>query len=299
MRFTLFIITILLTISGIGQNISDVNNVFAFKLFSKIDTEKENIIISPYSIYEATGQVYIGANNKTKEEIANTLDIDKGKLNKLKKYRSFLKNVQDSTTEILQANAIWIKNDFKVKRCYKHKLKRYFNGVKAVLTSAAEINKWISKKTNNKITEIVDDNDVKSSELIITNAIYFNAKWEKEFLARATKEKDFYTHLKKIRVKMMYKKSHFNYCKETNYQAIELPYKGGNFSLIAILPAESNKEFVLNANIYNKIINNLTKTEVKLNIPKFKIKTSVELRKSLKKTGMQRCFTKDADFQMV
>jgi len=52
------------------------------------------------------------------------------------------------------------------------------------LTSADEINSWVSKHTRGKITEIVTPESVQNSDAILVNAIYFNGKWSEPFPGR-------------------------------------------------------------------------------------------------------------------
>ena len=291
----------ILAIAGMSvfsQN-SSVNNKFAFKLLNKTTNNKENVIISPYSVYEALGQVYLGAEGTTKTEISNVLDIDKNKISQLKKYRKSLLSKQDSLTQINIANGIWIKPDFKTKFCYRKRLNKYFNTKVYKLENAKQVNFWVSENTNNKIKKVVDDNDVNNSDLIITNAIYFKAKWETEFMARATKDKEFTSPEGKIKVPTMYKHSHFLYMQNKKFQAIELPYKGKKFSLLVVLPNENAKNLALSEDVYSQILNSLSKTDVKLSLPKLKSKTSLDLKDNLSQMGMKSAFGKDANFKKM
>ncbi len=285
----------IITLNAMSQN----NNDFAFKLFNQTISSTDNIITSPYSVTEAMAAAYAGAENNTKKEFEKVLFFNDNTPKQLKTYKNFLKKSQDSTTQVSLANAIWVKPDFKIKFCYKHKLKKKFGSEAFKLTSANDINNWVAKNTNNNIKKLVEDNDVNSSKLIITNVIYFKAAWEKKFNEKSTKQKTF-TNGKgeKTKAMFMFKHAHYKYFKNDKLQAIELPYKGNNYSLLVILPEKINTN-IINNDTYNEILNKLENKDIKLFLPKFKFKSSVELSETFKKMGLKEAFSTNADFSKI
>jgi hypothetical protein len=150
---------------------------------------------------------YLGAKNNTKTVMENTMHYNKKTAKNFKSLNKTMKSYNDSNLVLDIANALWIEKDFKLKFCFKKKNKKYFKSAVYPKTTADKINKWASDNTNDKIKEIVDDNDVKGSKLILTNAVYFNAEWKYPFITKSTKKDKFLTADKKeVTVKMMYHK---------------------------------------------------------------------------------------------
>ncbi|MDI3485405.1 MAG: serpin, partial [Methanolobus sp.] len=55
-----------------NYDIATANNAFAFDMYSMVIVENEqNVFFSPYSIFTAVAMCYDGAENSTKEQIAN------------------------------------------------------------------------------------------------------------------------------------------------------------------------------------------------------------------------------------
>ena len=98
-----------------------------------------------------------------------------------------------------------------------------------------ELNEWVSKKTNNKISEIPGFN--KDIKLSIVNAIYFLGEWESCFDTKNNKKKKFYTiDKRKVEIDYMKKQYRYRYYEDSEIQSLYLPYKCNQFSMIIILP---------------------------------------------------------------
>jgi hypothetical protein len=67
---------------------------------------------------------------------------------------------------------------------------------------------------------------------ILTNAIYFKGQWEKEFEKKATKDEDWHGP-KSCKVSMMQQFGGYLYYEGDGFQALDLPYKGGQLSMHA------------------------------------------------------------------
>ena len=73
--------------------------------------------------------------------------------------------------------------------------------------------------------------------LVILNAIYFKGLFVTKFDVAKTEDQPF--HLldgSKQTCKLMSMKKDFSYMQGKNFQAVELPYKGGNISMSIMLP---------------------------------------------------------------
>ena len=55
-----------------------------------------------------------------------------------------------------------------------------------------EINQWVEKQTNGKIQNLIPESGVSASTLmVLVNAVYFKARWDKVFVKEGTMEEDF------------------------------------------------------------------------------------------------------------
>jgi len=164
------------------------------------------------------------------------------------------------------------------------------------------VNDWVSDQTKGKINDLVPGSSInQSTRLILTNAIYFNAAWLHRFNKSKTKDGTFYlTNGQEVEVPMMtQKETFFGYFWGDGYQAVELPYTGGELSMIILLPdAGRFKEYeaVLDAETVRTVSNGLRSTEFILTMPKFEFESDFSLIDVLSEMGMPDAFFDTADF---
>jgi serine protease inhibitor len=191
------------------------------------------------------------------------------------------------------------------------------------------INAWVEEKTHNRIQnmlapDVLDDEAKKLVRLILTNAIYFKGEWAEVFPQGATKDDDFFLGGdKKQRVPMMAyhgmnvsryaafegdgtlfdtpqrinlgendpKKT---YPGDNGFQMLELPYKGGEVSMVVLVPRSADGlaalEKKLNSGDLQGWIGKMAKREVHVFLPKFKLETDYAMEDTLKQMGMARAF---------
>ncbi|MHC1754855.1 MAG: serpin family protein [Methanosarcina sp.] len=290
-------------------DIAAANNVFAFDMYSQLAQletgEQGNVFFSPHSISAAMAICYEGAEGTTKEQISNVFYFPANRtVLKVRMERMNDKiNSVNSDYELQTANALWVQDGYPVKEAYIHNVKKYYDGGVTNLdfvgkpdTSRNTINEWVEARTNDKIKDLVPEGLIKTdTRIIITNAIYFNGKWEHEFDKEMTTKKTFYpTEGEEISVDMMYMSNNFNYGENSKAKIIELPYKGNDLSMYIVLPKDENiKKFETDftVNDYTKLKNNMDSTEdVETTIPKFKFETKTELSDSLIEMGVVDAF---------
>ncbi|GER92390.1 serpin family protein [hot springs metagenome] len=302
------------------NNISDGNNKFAFDLYSNLTQGKEdkNAFFSPFSIVSAMGMTYEGAKGKTKEEMQKVFHFlvdDKARREGFLKLISEI-NKKDKKYELHTANALWVEKSYKILEDYLKTVEKYYYGkatnVGFIDPSEREqavflINSWVMGNTKGKIKDIIKPQAVShDTRLILTNAIYFKGKWKLQFDKKLTKDEDFKVSTeKKLKVPMMRMAMkgfndypEFNYAETDELQAIELPYEGGELSMLILLP-KGNLEGIEKTLTYERIEEikrSLSLRPVDLYLPKFKFETEYSLKPVFSDMGMPTAFSNDADF---
>jgi len=153
----------------------------------------------------------------------------------------------------------------------------------------------ISVQTEGRIDELIGEGDLDPGTfLVLTNAIYFKAEWFSPFMEEKTHDAQF-TLLdgSTVTVSMMEQVMSFNCTEGSNYQAIELNYKGHDFSMVILLPDYGEfEEFEasLDAQKVDEIINNMDGDAVILSMPKFNYDSDIRLEQILKDMGMPNAF---------
>lgn len=296
------------------------NTDFAVKVYQQLSAGSvgENVIFSPFSISIAVGMTYIGAKGSTANQIGRALMLNNaGNVKQAEFTKAILKIVQDYITMLKQkdstftlqiANRVYANAKSSLRDKYKKKVQKYYHA--EVVSSdfeadpdavTADINKWISDETNNKISKAIGDGIIsKDTMLVLVSAIYFKGIWDHQFAAENTKQAPFWINDDiNLSVDMMHQEEEFKYAvsSKLNAKVLELPYVSEKLSMFIILPNEvsglKDLEQKLNAPDLFDIPSSLSSTKVRVSIPKFKIEENYDLSAALTGLGIKDMFDSD------
>lgn len=285
---------------------------FGLELFAKINELEgdKNIFISPLSISMALGMTLNGAEGETYDAIQSTLkfnSLTNQEINEAYQTLIQLLTQVDSKVIFQIANSIWHTNSMQFEDEFINVNKKYFDAEVAGLNfndvnSVNIINNWVKSNTNGLIEKILDAIP-ESAVMYLINAIYFKGTWKYEFDKNETIDDSFnLPNGEKISCKMMAQTNeNFSYFSNNQFEAIDLPYGDGHFSMTIILPNE-NTEIIdvinqLNSENWNNWLNNFEKQMGTLQLPKFQIEYDLSLNDVLKSLGMENAFIPgQADF---
>jgi serpin B len=283
------------------------NTEFALDLYHQLAAEKpdENLFFSPHSLSTALAMVYAGAREETEAQMADVLHFSQPQEDLHAAFNALdLKLSRDieGDFELHIANALWCQTGYEFLPDYLDVLAVNYGAGMRLLDFAskperarAEINQWASKQTRGKIEDLIPAGLIDPlARLVIANAVYFDAAWESTFKQSATHEQPF-TLLDgaEVTVDMMHQTHRFDYAEGDGWQAVSLPYDGGEFSMVVLLPArEQFSEFdaALDGPRLAGILDALARQEVRLSMPKFDSLASFLLRDALAALGMPDAF---------
>jgi len=305
-------------LSDIGKKLSCQTNEFAFNLLKTVYTNNDNrrnMLLSPLSVTLALSMLNNGAAGITQEEIQQTLgygDVSREDINTFAQKIVNAMQTLDRRGKFEWANSMWIQTDFPVINVFKEVNHKYYDAeIQNVdfnqSATLKTINDWVSEKTHEKIPTILDEMDT-SVRVLLLNAIYFKGYWTEPFDKNLTVDGIFRTSIgTEQTVATMHKTSILlPYVKLENYEAVELPFGNGAFSLVVVLPAANTDISTLVAQTsgewWSQIVDNLGSQpyEVHLEIPRFRLSYEKVLNDDLRALGMQSLFDlKTADFSLI
>jgi serpin B len=288
-----------------SNEVSTTINEFDFSSkLMKYMPQDQNYMFSPFSIKMALAMVTNGAEGKTKDELLKTLGINNiEEFNK--EAQSLMETInKDQNVKFNIANSIWLNtgDDASSKAKFNDQfndiISKYYFGEAAKVNNenaVKTINDWISKKTENRIKDVIPDNKFTTA---IVNTIYFKGKWSNPFKKEATIKKEF-TDIKgqKSQIDFMNNIDHIKYFEDEGSQVIALPYKGDKISMYICLPKE--KDFIFDSSYLEKAVSNMNIEKVNLSIPKFKTEFGTGLKDILIKMGIVTAFSNKAQFSKV
>ena len=297
------------------QGLVQAGNTFAFNLYRQVLKQQESsFMVSPLSIEYALSMLCNGAAGNTQTEILNLLGYNAGEMadvNEFCKYLTKSLYEVDNTVKLNISNAL-IANTAKarLKKDYISTLTNYYAALAKGYNFGSEnaaalsyINNWAKEQTNGMIPKLLDDLDPTTYALLM-NAIYFKGIWceEVKFDTKDTKADKFTREDgTEAKVDYMNKQAEMLYRAEAGFQMVGLSYGNSAYQMVVMLPDKGKKLSDMASALTGETFPSMrmSKTTVKLKLPKFETENKIELNEILQALGMKLSFTGGADFSAM
>lgn len=274
-----------------------------------------NAVISPYSIEQALAQLALGARGQTATQIARALGARS--VDQLDASTSSLGNYLGQTTsranvkiepQLSNANSIWLQSNLAVNASYLRDADSTFGMLVKRIDFAsgseaarATINQWVSKQTHQHIQQLFPAGSITSDTLLaLVNALYLNARWATPFDRAATAPASFRTAsgaTTRPEFMSLDEPQTFELARTSTYTAVDLPYTGGNLSMLLVMPHGSTLaqfEAGLTTPRLAGLAKQLKARTAWLRVPRFKLALNVALNSQLMKLGITDAFSQTA-----
>ena len=289
------------------------NTAFALDLYARLDSTPGNLFFSPFSISACMAMTYAGARGDTAMQMAQTLHFS-GDQNLLNSQFGELQNQlkaarQKSGIELDIANGLWGQQGHPFLPGFLEIARQDYGARLNQVDFRAhpesireEINDWVAGKTQGKITGLIPSGMLNpSTRLVLVNAIYFKGLWSRQFNKTNTTMAPFLTAPgQSVPAPLMTMTASFNYAEPEGLQILELPYRGGGFSMVVLLPRETGGlkgiEDQLNGRQINSWLAQARPQKVNVFLPRFKLSGQFALAGTLAGMGMPAAFSSTADF---
>lgn len=275
----------------------------------------ENLVVSPSSVATVLAMVLPGARGKTAEEIAlvlhSQLDPERlaaaaGALD-----RALTEQARGDELDLRISNAVWTQDGLRLREDFvRLHVEAFRAGLRQVdfqgdpEGARRVINQLVSEQTAGKIPELFDQGAIiRDTRLVLTNAIYLEARWLQAFDPDETRPERFHPlGGGATEMPMLHRQASFAYARGDGWRAVELPYRGGRLVMDVVVPDEGGFERFragLEAERLRELLGSLASREVRLALPKFTFDSDLDLRAPLYALGMRVAFTRAADFSGI
>jgi serpin B len=292
------------------------NTAFALDLYTQLKDKPGNLFFSPYSISTALAMTYTGARGNIAKQIGQVLHFSQAP----ERLHSPFGNLQRQLAaagnqdgiQLNIANALWAQQGHSFVPAFLNAATREYQAsvnqtdFKTGANQATEkINAWIAKQTKGKIQDILPPGSLNDlTRLVLANAVYFKGAWAKRFNESATSPQPFHlASAKSVQVPLMNQVEEVRYVENTDFQAVELPYKGEGLSMVVLLPRQTDGcgslENQFTSALLSGALRQMKKREVVILLPKFKLESTFNLDTTLANMGMPDAFTDKADFSGI
>ena len=296
------------------QQLVTSNNDFAFNLFRLagprkiwVEDPEKGIILSPISITYALGMLNNGAAGETLQQINKVLGF-----NNADEVNAFCKKMLteaphlDKLTKVQIANNIYVNKYYTLNPVFVEKANDFYNAQPETRDFADGktldvINQWASDHTEKMIEEVLNEEEFKPYAVsYLLNAIYFKGVWAEKFKKAETKEEVFEhagPNKNLIYVPMMHQQEKLLYADKGDYEALQLPYGNGAYSMTILLPKEGKSTYDIAQGLTAESWKTLWQkgvpsggAVVDVKLPRFETKTDVDLVETMSLLGMPNAF---------
>ena len=279
----------------------DIYNDFTRSLLKNYNNGKDNLVLSPFSIFVLLCMAADSTEGETRDEIIKVIC----KEHSYDEVREIIKDLcenfsKDDTLSL--ANALCVNETIadSIKPEFKDMLNSNYDAeIFASKDIVSDVNNWVKEKTRGMIEKIANDN-MKNMLACLMNAICFEAEWANPYEEDDIYEGEEFTNAdgSKAEVAILFSKEN-NYIENNLYTGFIRSYKDHDYSFMALLPkSESSEE--LNSTLSSLDISDLFRssqyTDVDVYIPEFRYDFSEELTRYLESLGIEKIFTPSADF---
>jgi serpin B len=288
------------------------NTAFALELYGQLKTNPGNLFFSPYSISTALAMTYAGARSDTEKQMGRVLHFDQAQRQLHSSFGELQRQLNEAGKqqgiELSVANALWAQKGHLFLPAFLEVAQgEYQANVNQVdfktgaETARSEINRWVSQKTKNKIKDILPPGSLTDlTRLVLANAIYFKGVWTKPYDKAQTSTQPFHlSTTRQVDVPLMHHFDNVRYMENSDFQAVELPYRGDELSTAVLLPCKVDAcgelENRLTPALLSRALSQMKQQKVEIFLPRFKLESSFDLNNTLAGMGMPDVFGPKAD----
>lgn len=289
------------------------NDQFAWDLYAKLRQQPGNVFFSPLSASVALSMAAVGARGQTLSQMMQVLHLPSQFGEQFRVLLQQLRTVAPGHPQVKLADAIWAQEGMPLQDDFVAAVADNFGSQPGSLDFTADpegarqsINDWAADQTNQRITNLLPPGSITPrTRMVLANAIYFLGKWASEFSPEATRDGDFTLSAgAQITTPLMWQNNYYNYYDGGTFQALEIPYQGGDKSMVVLLPRQQGGlaalEQQLSAGNVAEWLRRMQSRNVNLTLPKFNITTgSMSLAQILQQLGMTDAFSGHADFSGI
>lgn len=284
-------------------------NQFAFDLYHQTESTS-NRVISPFSVSALLTYLTAGAAGQTQSQLLNALHESDptSAIKMLGDYQKQIALSANAASPLLMANAIWIEKSFPCNPQFLNLLQTNGAAIESVdfihqpVPTLNKINQWVSDLTKKHIENLLQpDTITANTRIVLTNAIYFQADWQKPFEHNKTYNQVFHAaDNTSPQVPMMHNQTFYVYAEDASFQYLEMAYQNTSLTMGIVLPKTASAISSFNNQTFNQLRQTAKMQELNLSLPKFKMNSTYDLIHPLQGIGITNAFDANkADFAPI
>jgi serpin B len=281
------------------------SNAFAADLYAQLP-QTGNLLFSPLSIQMAMAMTMTAAAGETRESIEAGLHLDFADSDREMGQWLRALNAPAETYTLRLSSRLWHADDLSTKPQFQELSAMLFNVYPESLSfeepEAARqvINDWVAEETDSLIPELVPSGALTpQTRLVLSNAVYFLADWERPFDPDETAERPFDTPTGVVSVPFMNATADQLVGTLPGAKTLVLPYAGGAQELVLLLPDEGRSIDEFGPESLTAAAASVSNQFTELALPTLALDWKQSLVEHLVALGMGPAFSTQADFSTL
>ena len=294
------------------------NTAFAFDLYREVAANPGNVFFAPFSVSESLAMTLAGARGATESQMAAALHFD---LSPCRLHTAFGaleasvahpadpgKGSDGGAFHLDLASALFDQVGYPIAFPFLDTLAVDYGAqlhvvdfIGAPESARLAINTWMGDHSGHWIDSLLQPGSIPpTTRMVLGNAVYFSAAWKTPFTSADTRFAAFTRRDGAVvTVPTMTATQNLAYGEGPGYSAVQLPYDAGDLSMILLLPPKGGLEALessLSPEQLTSIVAGLEKRTVSIELPTFKVESSLGLADPLGRLGLTLAFSDAADF---
>ncbi|HVU33478.1 MAG TPA: serpin family protein [Opitutaceae bacterium] len=292
---------------GQRTDVAHAANQTGLDLFGREANEHRtsNIVLSPYSIERGLTLAFVGAAGRTRQEMAEVLHLPADDPQLAAGFSSLSKQLEADRggAEWHAADRLYVQQGYPFHPEFLQDMSRDWGAALQLVDYRSDpanvgraINAWVSDQTAGKITDLLPTGALdERTRAVIVDALYLKAKWQERFKTKETRDRPFrVAGGDSASVPTMHATEFLGYRKENGYQAVAVPYEGGQWQLLILLPDAADGLPALVSELSAESLKQLATLpaqDVSFYLPKFRLQHArIALKAQLEALGMKTAF---------
>lgn len=300
--------------------LAEAQTAFAAAAYSKVEKGDENFFFSPMSVFISLGMVYGGARGGTEKQLASVLRTDLGQ----DRYHPAFARLRGEVNASLKKSQVRLSvakliapQDGLPLRDEFVALARQLYGSEVLPMDfraaprqvCGRLNAWIEQHTNGRMKNLLGEDAVSAdTRLIVLNAIYFKAWWNRKFSVADTVPEPFWTGKGgSVPSPTMRCEEGLRYGESDTAQVLELPYVDGAVAMLVVLPRNRDGLEAIEKELdaprilaWRSMLSPADRYTVEVHLPRFELDTDMNLSAILRALGATDLFSPDrADLSAI
>lgn len=223
------------------------SGTFSWELYGQLRTPEGNLVVSPMTVALALELVLLGAKNQTEKQLRDALHVSSADA-ALGDWSGLITRLTDPARPLTLrlSNRLYVDETRRLLRPYVESAReRLAAQVETVSFSRepegarSKINADVSAATQRHIEALLPEGAVTAdTRVVLTSAVYLDAKWKKPFVPAGTQPSGFYvsaSRSKQVPTMHQYFEA-LPYFEDDEVQVVELAFEGDEGAALVVLP---------------------------------------------------------------